>query len=119
LLQTVRPVEKLAAVVLVGGGSRVPLVAELVGAAAPAPVVVDPDPATAVARGAALAGRRVGAPPAEEPVRLPDQRDRDDRDDAVDLDAPTQPPRPPVEVAPLDVPRRRWKVASRSRRRTG
>jgi hypothetical protein len=49
-------------------------------------------------------------------VHLPDQRDQGVE---VDFDAPTQPPRPPVEVAPLDVPRRRWKVASRSRRRTG
>lgn len=116
LLQTIRPAEKLTAVVLVGGATRVPLVAELVGAAAPARVVADPDPATAVARGAALAGRRAGAPVVAEPVALPDQRDRADE---VDLDAPTQPPRPPVEVAPLDVPRRRWKVATRSRRRTG
>jgi molecular chaperone DnaK (HSP70) len=123
LLTAIRPGDKLTAVVLVGGSARVPLVAELIGAAtAPTPVVTDPDPATAVARGAALAGWRPGAPVemnTAEPVRLPDQRDRADGVDAVDLDAPTQPPRPPVEVAPLDVPRRRWKVASRSRRRTG
>jgi molecular chaperone DnaK (HSP70) len=117
LQQVLRPGEPLAAVLLVGGATRVPLVAELVGAGASARVVADPDPATAVARGAALAGRRVGTPPVEEPVRLPDQRDPDI--EAVDLDAPTQPPRPPVEVAPLDVPRRRWKVPTRSRRRTG
>jgi molecular chaperone DnaK (HSP70) len=117
LLTAIRPGDKPTAGTLVGGSSRVPLVAELVGAAtAPARVVPDPDPATAVARGAALAGWRSGAPVVTEPARLPDQRDPDDE---VDLDAPTQPPRPPVEVAPLDVPRRRWKVASRSKRRTG
>lgn len=104
------------AVALVGGSTRVPLVAELITAAGSARAVLDPEPDTAVARGAALAGRRVAAAP----VRVPEQRE--EAVDGVDVDAPTQPPRPPVEVAPLDVPRRgarRWKAASRSRRRTG
>jgi molecular chaperone DnaK (HSP70) len=116
LQQVIRPADKLAAVLLVGGSSRVPLVAELVAAATAARVAADPDPATAVARGGALAGLRVGGAPAAEPVLMPDQRDPVGE---IDLDAPTQPPRPPVEVAPLDVPRRRWKVPTRSRRRTG
>jgi molecular chaperone DnaK (HSP70) len=112
---------KVDAVALLGGSARVPLVAELVAAAGPVPVWLDPDPATAVARGAALAGQRVTRP-AITPVTVVTQPK--DEHSGVDVDAPTQPPRPPVEVAPLDVPRRRWKVASRPRagrssRRTG
>ncbi|HEV8561654.1 MAG TPA: Hsp70 family protein [Actinophytocola sp.] len=117
LLQAIRAAggARVTAVTLVGGSARVPLVAELVMAASPVRVVVDADPATAVARGAALAARR--APdPSVRPVRLPEQREH------VDPDAPTQPPRPPVEVAPLDVPlrgARRWRSAGRARRRAG
>ncbi|HEV2782902.1 MAG TPA: Hsp70 family protein [Actinophytocola sp.] len=109
----------LVAVTLVGGSARVPLVAELVTAATPARVAVDPDPETAVARGAALAGHRVSTPEVQLPedVRLPEQRDR--AGDA-DPDAPTQPPRPPVDLVPIEPPRRgarRWKAAGRARRR--
>jgi molecular chaperone DnaK len=106
LRQTIRSAgqaaQRVGVVLLVGGSARIPLVAELVGAV-PGRVVVDPDPETAVARGAALAGW--GPPENEptvlatpEPVQLPAQRE------GVDS-AP--PPRPPVEVAPLGVPRRR------------
>jgi molecular chaperone DnaK (HSP70) len=111
------PPARLGAVTLVGGSVRVRLVAELVTAGSPVEVMADPQPDTAVARGAALAARRGGAAePALNPVRLPEQRDH------VDPDAPTQPPRPPVELAPLDVPlrgARRWKAVGRARRRTG
>jgi molecular chaperone DnaK (HSP70) len=109
--------QRVTTVALAGGSASIPLVADLIRTATGATTILDPEPSTAVARGAALAGRRVTVP-----VRVPEQRDEEQQDVAVDLDAPTQPPRPPVEVAPLDVPRRgarRWKVASRSRRRTG
>jgi molecular chaperone DnaK (HSP70) len=109
---------RLAAVTLVGGSARIPLIAELVKAAVPARVVLDPDPETAVARGAALAGNRVTVPEVQVPVRLPEQRDEDE---GVEVDAPTQPPRPPVDVIPIELPRRgtrRWKATSRARRRT-
>lgn len=121
LLQVIRTAGAPHAVTLVGGSARVPLVAELVTAASPVAASVDPDPATAVARGAALAARRVAeSPPVAQPplapVRLPERREH------VDPDAPTQPPRPPVDVAPLDVPlrgARRWRAAGWARRRTG
>jgi molecular chaperone DnaK (HSP70) len=119
LTRVIRGAGGVSAVCLTGGSARIPLVAELVRAAGQ--VVVDREPETAVARGAAVAGRRVGSV-AMAPARVPEQRDdRDDLDDfgTVDPDAPTQPPRPPVELAPLDVPvrgARRWKVA---RRRAG
>jgi molecular chaperone DnaK (HSP70) len=110
--------QRVTTVALAGGSASVPLVADLIRSATGAVTVLDPEPTTAVARGAAIAGRRVAAAP----VRVPEQREAAQDQVVVDLDAPTQPPRPPVEVAPLDVPRRgtrRWKVASRSRRRTG
>ncbi len=44
----------LGAVLLVGGSSRIPLVAQLVSAALGCPVVVDADPKTTIALGAAL-----------------------------------------------------------------
>ncbi|MFC4943833.1 Hsp70 family protein [Pseudonocardia sp. GCM10023141] len=47
---------QLTAVVLVGGSARIPLVAQLVSAHLGRPVFVDPDPATAIAKGAALVG---------------------------------------------------------------
>jgi molecular chaperone DnaK (HSP70) len=110
-----RPVEVLT---MVGGSARIPLIVELVTAAAPGSVVVDLDPTTAAARGAAVAGARQDAerdtPQAS--VQVPEQRDEAA---PYDPDAPTQPPRPPVAVAPLDVPRRwsRWKPPGRARRR--
>jgi molecular chaperone DnaK len=111
---------KIDAVALLGGSARVPLVAELVATAGSVPVHLDPDPATAVARGAALALRRVVSPVITPIAVVP----AEPAEPVIDVDAPTQPPRPPVEVAPLDLPRRRWKVAARpslrrSSRRTG
>jgi len=47
----------LAKVLLVGGSSRIPLVAQLVGEALGRPVAVDADPKNAIALGAALAAR--------------------------------------------------------------
>jgi len=47
--------EELTAVLLVGGSSRVPLVAQLVSEQLGRPVAVDTDPKNAIAKGAALA----------------------------------------------------------------
>ncbi|HEU5470608.1 MAG TPA: Hsp70 family protein [Actinophytocola sp.] len=122
LQQTVRAAgREVGRVILTGGSARVPTVAELVRAAAPGEVSVDPEPETAVARGAALAGwrRLTRADPPVEQVRVPEQREEAG---PLDPDAPTQPPRPPVAVAPLDLPRRRVRrryAAGRSRRRAG
>ncbi len=55
-------VDDLAAVLLVGGSSRVPLIAEMVGAELGRPIAVDQHPKHTVALGAAIAaGRAAGA----------------------------------------------------------
>jgi len=55
-------VDALAAVLLVGGSSRVPLIAEMVGAELGRPIAVDQHPKHTVALGAAIAaGRAAGA----------------------------------------------------------
>lgn len=62
----VEPAE-VSAVLLVGGSSRIPLVAELVSDALGRPIAVDAHPKHAIALGAAHA-----ATPVESPARLPD-----------------------------------------------
>ncbi|MFL6121561.1 Hsp70 family protein [Actinophytocola sp.] len=109
--------DALRAVVLVGGSGHVPLITELVTAAVRVRVVAAEDPTTAIARGAALAGGRVAKPtvraqplpvtptvtPAE--VSHTDLMHFDDLGpEAADIGPP--PPRPPVEIAPLDPPAR-------------
>ncbi|MFD8495308.1 Hsp70 family protein [Amycolatopsis sp. NPDC059657] len=89
-----------AAVALVGGSARVPLVTDLAQDKFGCPVIVDPDPGTAVCRGAALAARPRMAPQPEfvpPPVR---------EEVAVFDDEPEPPPRPPVEITPLEPPKR-------------
>ncbi|MFL6142853.1 MAG: Hsp70 family protein [Labedaea sp.] len=129
------PAERLSAVALSGGSALIPLLTDLVTAAFPARVVLDPDPETALARGAALAGQRArAAGSAAEPGSGPmsgmagrtagpaTEPEHPGRPEPIDPDAPTQPPRPPVQMAPLDLPvrgARRWKTVGRSRRRTG
>jgi actin-like ATPase involved in cell morphogenesis len=62
----------LDAVLLVGGSSRIPLVAQLVSAELGRPVAVDADPKAVVAAGAALAARTLHLPaPRAEPVQEP------------------------------------------------
>jgi molecular chaperone DnaK (HSP70) len=111
--------DALRAVVHVGGCAHVPLIAELVTAAVRVRVVPAEDPTTAIARGAALAGGRVAKPtvraqpvpvtptvtPSEEVSAHTDLMRFDDMDpDVADIGPP--PPRPPVEIAPLDPPAR-------------
>lgn len=111
--------DALRAVVLVGGCAHVPLIAELVTAAVRVRVVPAEDPTTAIARGAALAGGRVAKPtvraqpvpvtptvtPSEEVSAHTDLMRFDDMGpDVADIGPP--PPRPPVEIAPLDPPAR-------------
>ncbi|MGQ0576235.1 MAG: Hsp70 family protein [Pseudonocardia sp.] len=63
--------ERLSTVLLVGGSSRVPLVAQLVSEQVGRPVAVDADPKNAIAKGAALAltpnAGATGASPARPP----------------------------------------------------
>jgi molecular chaperone DnaK (HSP70) len=108
--------DALSAVVLVGGCAHVPLIAELVTAATRVRVVGVQDPVTAIARGAALAGGRVAKPTVRaEPLPTaqgvtpsPAVTDLMRFDDMVPevADVGPPPPRPPVEIAPLDPPAR-------------
>ncbi|HEY7592805.1 MAG TPA: Hsp70 family protein [Actinophytocola sp.] len=113
----------LRAVVLVGGCGRIPLVSELVSVGVRVRVAAAADPELSIARGAALAAARVAKPTVQaralahqplaahtpEPVRpagsdlvslaeLPPE-------DLADIGPP--PPRPPVEITPLEPPKRR------------
>ncbi|HWM03867.1 MAG TPA: Hsp70 family protein [Actinophytocola sp.] len=110
----------LRAVVLVGGCGRIPLVSELVTAGVRVHASALADPETAVARGAALAAARVAKPTVQaaapavrsEPIGVSagthtDLMRFDDLppEDLADVGPP--PPRPPVEITPLDPPKRR------------
>ncbi|XVS65075.1 Hsp70 family protein [Actinosynnema sp. CA-299493] len=99
--------------VLVGGSARIPLVA----ASVPGRVVLEAAPETSVVKGAALAARRLVIGPDAEPEPIETSvmvRDDDPllrfpvggpEAPAAELTAP--PPRPPVDITPLDLPERR------------
>lgn len=107
--------DTLRAVVLVGGCAHVPLITELVTAAVRVHVVAADDPTTAIARGGALAGGKVAKPtlraqplpvtPTESVTAHTDLMRFDDMSPEV-ADIGPPPPRPPVEIAPLDPPAR-------------
>ncbi len=90
---------ELDAVLLVGGSSRIPLIAQLVSAELGRPVAVDADPKTTIATGAALAAR--GPEAATDPVA--DLPVRDDAaatallaiDDEHEDESPARPSRQP------------------------
>jgi molecular chaperone DnaK (HSP70) len=110
----------VGAVVLTGGSVRVPLVAELVKAAAPAMVVVAAEPDFSVAVGAAVAARRLLTGPDVIPVPMAAAEHTAviDRSaialyagervlDVAEVDAEfgIEPPaRPPVDVPPIELP---------------
>ncbi|HEV7648949.1 MAG TPA: Hsp70 family protein [Actinophytocola sp.] len=113
----------LQAVVLVGGCGRIPLVSELVSAGVRVRVAAAADPELSVARGAALAAARVAKPTVKAPalahkpepvarsgVAHTDLMRLDDLPavDVADIGPP--PPRPPVEITPLDPPKRNFPV---------
>lgn len=107
-------------ILLMGGSSRIPLVAELVAARFPGPVAVEADPEVTAAAGAALVACQLVAPhrgtrpdhawmappaprpPLDDSSPLPEQ-DLHRREDEI-LEPP---PRPPVKITPLDLPRMR------------
>jgi molecular chaperone DnaK (HSP70) len=123
------PDDRLAAVLLVGGSARIPLVSELAEDAFGELVRVDPDPGTALCRGATLAalprmapdaeparpapgagpppewpGRTAEAPPHGTSTAL---ATRESAELAVlDDDLGDPPPRPPVVVTPLEPPKK-------------
>jgi molecular chaperone DnaK len=111
--------DQLDGILLVGGSARIPLVAELAAARFPASVAVAPDPQATVAAGAALAacqilalaGRRRPEPnrrrspayaAAVEAPKVPQQSRRHGEDEQRE-----PPPRPPVKITPLNLPRMR------------
>jgi molecular chaperone DnaK len=123
LLRTIRSAvvaeAPAGAVLLTGGSVRIPLVRELLGAAESGRVMLYPEPDLGIARGAALAGRRllaaagVGpelpAPTEQTMVFVPPERlyaEERSGGDYEDIDA-QGPPRPPVELTPLELPERR------------
>ncbi|GAB3179656.1 Hsp70 protein [Micromonospora palomenae] len=123
---------QLDGVLLAGGSTRIPLVVELLAAAFPVPVEVEPDPQLTAATGAALAACQVVSPrprrpepdrgpaPAVEAGRaaapaVPAQRGPDhDRSARGE-----PPPRPPVRITPLELPRASRLVLARGRGREG
>ncbi|MEY7971766.1 Hsp70 family protein [Saccharomonospora xinjiangensis] len=136
------PEGQLAAALLVGGSARIPLAAALARTMLPCPVVVDHDPGTTLCRGAALAARprprpRPAAARGPEPLEgqvsepekpgtslapelddLPVRYGEPGRGDGTEGEAgdAVEPPprRPPVEITPLEPPRRRFSLARRS-----
>jgi molecular chaperone DnaK (HSP70) len=112
---------ELHGVLLVGGCARTPLVAELVSAGLRARTIAAPEPAAAVALGAALAGTKIAKPTVRaaalapsavgvshtDLLRMSDYSEDEhfaDLDEIVHIGPP--PPRPPVDVPPLDPPQR-------------
>ncbi|ONI90432.1 molecular chaperone-like protein [Saccharothrix sp. ALI-22-I] len=99
--------------VLVGGSVRIPLVA----ASVPGRVVLEAAPETSVVKGAALAARRIVIGPAAEPEPRETSILVRDEDpllrfpvgglDVADAEFTAPPPRPPVDITPLDLPERR------------
>ena len=93
--------EQLTAVLLVGGSSRIPLVAQLVSEQLGRPVAVDADPKNAIAKGAALAlSRRSRASPGRAPRSRRSPRPAGTRLEPPGVPAPPGPAR--------EWPRRRW-----------
>ncbi|OKI36247.1 molecular chaperone-like protein [Saccharothrix sp. CB00851] len=99
--------------VLVGGSTRIPLVA----ASVPGRVVLEAAPETSVVKGAALAARRLVIGPDAEPEPIETSvMVRDDDPllrfpvggmEVPDAEFTAPPPRPPVDITPLDLPERR------------
>ncbi|MET0236465.1 MAG: Hsp70 family protein [Kibdelosporangium sp.] len=94
LLRTIRAAPAdLDTVLLVGGSARIPLVGELVKTEVRKRIVIAPEPELAAARGAATAAKGLVPVPAPAPPPVVDPDDE-----------PPQPPRPPIDITPLDLP---------------
>ncbi|PZG20879.1 hypothetical protein C1I95_08575 [Micromonospora craterilacus] len=116
---------RLDGVLLTGGSSRIPLVAELL-AAAGLPVETAPDPQATAATGAAVAAAQIrtpAPPPAGPPApaagiaRTAGGMTGRPADDQPPGDEP--PPRPPIQFTPLDLPKPPRRSLVRSRGREG
>lgn len=114
LVSTV-PSEQLVCAALVGGTARIPLARRLAETMLSCPVAVDDDPGTALCRGAALA-----AQPRQEPAPAQAETSGTLVTSSYELpavfgqaDEEFEPPpeRPPVEITPLEPPKRRFSLA--------
>ncbi|WP_433268007.1 Hsp70 family protein [Actinosynnema sp. CS-041913] len=101
----------LEATVLVGGSARIPLISSLL----PGRVVFEAAPETSVVKGAALAGRHMLLGPDDpEPIETSVMVRDDDPllrfpvgSSVSDDEFTAPPPRPPIDITPLDLPERR------------
>ncbi|PZS09996.1 MAG: Hsp70 family protein, partial [Acidimicrobiales bacterium] len=93
---------ELSAVLLVGGSSRIPLVAQLVSEQLDRPVTIDADPKTSVAVGAALSITR-GITLTAAAIPQPESLDASAAERGLD----TEPARPPISLAEPDLPQQR------------
>jgi molecular chaperone DnaK (HSP70) len=106
----------LDGVLLTGGCARIPLVTELLAARFARPVEVEAEPQTTSAVGAALAAGQIASPrpTRPEPATGRNRAARSTRSEPArwsertpqryEHDRPAPPPRPPVRIAPLDLP---------------
>ncbi|NIH86047.1 Hsp70 family protein [Amycolatopsis granulosa] len=107
-LEPLRRYERLSAVLLVGGTAAVPLLADLVVGLTGCRAVTEPEPATAVARGAALVARLAEGAAVESTALVPKVTGFPDLEPEDVYDDEPVPPRPPVVLTPLEPPRRRF-----------
>ncbi|MCE7011903.1 Hsp70 family protein [Kibdelosporangium philippinense] len=93
LLRIIGQATEVKTVVVTGGSARIPLVSELVKAEVPGRTVIAAEPELACARGAAIVASRLApAPQAPPPAVISAE------------DAPPAPPRPDIEITPLELP---------------
>ncbi|MFE9188034.1 Hsp70 family protein [Micromonospora sp. NPDC007208] len=131
LLRAVRSADltpaQLDGVLLAGGSTRVPLVTELISAALPVPVEVEPDAQLTAATGAAMAACQVVSPRPRQPAPARVAAPVSGAGPAG-LPAPRRPhhtvpgdppPRPPVRVLPLELPKPSRLALARTRGREG
>ncbi|MGR6317054.1 Hsp70 family protein [Micromonospora soli] len=119
---------QLDGVLLAGGSARIPLVTELLAAAVPVPVEVEPDPQLTAATGAALAAGQVVSPRPRRPAPAAATRPVSGAAAPVPawpLPEPEHtvhgepPPRPPVRITPLSLPKASRLALARGRGREG
>jgi actin-like ATPase involved in cell morphogenesis len=100
--------DEVSAVLLVGGSSRIPLVAQLVSAELGRPIAVDAHPKHGVALGAAMTAAGAAAPIAADAVSVPTAHTGEDLTEpleATPVAAADEMPAPRRAAAPLPPPR--------------